>query len=335
MRQSAREVLVKVCGGLALLLVLAPLVAAGAAHAQSSLPLVAVLLHGNESGTRPIRDGLDKGLRDLGYVPGRNVRIELRLSDNQVERLSSRARELLALKPAVIVGSPVVAAQAVHRESKTVPIVMAGGAGAQSVGLIASLARPGGNVTGVTNQGDELAGKQLEFLKDIAPRARRVATLSSGLGAAEEDLRRGSRVAAKTYGLTLIEVLADSPDKLAQVSARCERERCEALVVLLDPNIASFRAEVVAMAARLRIPAAYGTLTFVDDGGLVAYSADIRLLAQRAATYVDKILKGAKPGDLPVERPTKFELGINLKTARALGIAIPPSVLARADRVVE
>jgi len=316
-------------------LTLCLIVAGAAANAQSSAPLVAVLHHGKESVLRPRHEALREGLRELGYQEGRNYRMEVRWSDNQVERLTGLARELLALKPAVVVAEPVIAARAVFLESKTVPIVMAGGAGAQRYGMVASLARPGGNVTGVTNLLDELSAKQLQLLGDVAPRVKRVMALSSGLGAAEDDVRAGSRAAAKGNGMTLIEALADTPEKLAQVSALCVRERCDALLVLLDPNLANFRPEVIAMAARLRVPAAYPILEFADEGGLLAYSTDTLLLARRAAIYVDKILKGAKPGELPVERPTKFELVINLKTAKALGLTVPPSLRGRADRLIE
>jgi putative ABC transport system substrate-binding protein len=307
----------------------------GAALAQPRQPLIVVLMHGKESALRSRIDGLTEGLRELGYVEGRNYRMEVRWSDNQVDRLPALARELLAKRPDVAVGAPVLSAQALHRESKTVPIVLGNGAGAQRVGLIASLAHPGGNVTGIENQLDELSAKQFEFLKEIVPNAKRVMTLTSGLGAAEPDVREGSRTAARVYGITLIEALADSPTKLAQVSALYEREKCEALVVLLDPNVSSFRSEVIAMAARLRIPSVYPQLEYAEEGGLIVYSTDARVLFRRAATYVDRILKGAKPADLPVERPTTFELVINLKTAQALGIKIPPSVLLRADRLIE
>jgi putative tryptophan/tyrosine transport system substrate-binding protein len=307
----------------------------GAALAQQRQPLIVVLIHGKESAHRSRLEGLPEGLRELRYVEGRNYRMEVRWSDNQVERLPTLARELLAQRPDVAVGFPVISTQALQRESNTLPIVMASGAGAQRLGLISSLSRPGGNVTGLENQLDELSAKQLEFLKEIAPNAKRVMTLSSGLGAAEPDVRAGSRTAARALGITLIEALADGPAKLAQASQVCERERCEALVVLLDPNVSSFRAEIIAMAAKLRIPSVYPTLEFTDDGGLVAYSTDVRSQFRRAASYVDRILRGAKPADLPVERPTKFELVINLKTARALGIKIPQSVLVRADRVIE
>jgi putative ABC transport system substrate-binding protein len=319
----------------ALLFALCSALAAGDASAQPRVPLIVVLMHGTESVVRPRLEALRGGLRELGYREGQNYRMEVRWSGSRVERLPELARELLGLKPDVAVAQPVLAAQAFHRESKTIPIVMAGGAGAQRVGLIASLARPGGNVTGLTNQGDELTTKLFELLQEIAPRAKRVVALSSGLGAAELDVRAGSRAAAKAYGLTLIEAFADSPSQLPPLAERCARERCEALVSLLDPNLSSFRSEVVALAARLRIPAAYPINEFAVDGGLISYSTDILQLARRAAAYVDKILKGAKPGDLPVEQPTKFELVVNQKTAKALGLKIPQSIPMRADRVIE
>lgn len=325
----------KLRGAFGLLIALCAALTAGGASAQPRMPLIVVLMHGTESVIRPRLDALRGGLRELGYHEKQNYQVEVRWSDNRVERLPELARELLALKPDVAVAQPVLAAQAFHRESKTIPIVMAGGAGAQRVGLIASLARPGSNVTGLTNQGDELTTKLFELLREIAPRAKRVLALSSGLGAAELDVRAGSRAAAKAYGLTLIEAFAESPSQLPPLAERCVRERCEALVSLLDPNLSSFRGEVVSLAARLRIPAAYPTNNFAEEGGLISYSTDILQQARRAATYVDKILKGAKPGDLPVERPTKFELVVNQKTAKALGLKIPQSILVRADRVIE
>jgi putative ABC transport system substrate-binding protein len=315
--------------------------AAGAVHDKSTaqtetrLPLIVVLMHGKESAYPGRLPALIEGLRELGYVEGRNYRMETRWSDNQVDRLPALARELRARQPDVAVCSPVLSAQALHRESKTLPIVMASGAGAQRVGLIASLARPGGNVTGIQNQLDELAAKKIELLREIAPSATRVMTLSSGLGAAEPDVRQGSRAAAKVYGMTLFEALADTPAKLAQVAVAGQRERCDSLVVLIDPNLQSFRSEVIAMAARLRIPAVYPTLEYADDGGLLAYSTEPGSLFRRAASFVDRILKGAKPADLPVEQPTKFEMRVNLKTARTLGIVVPQSILLRADLLIE
>lgn len=325
----------KLRGAFALLFALCAALTAGGALAQLRMPLIVVLMHGTESVIRPRLDALRGGLRELGYHEKQHYRMEVRWSDNRVERLPELARELLGLNPDVAVANLVLSAQALHRESKTIPIVMSGGAGAQRVGLIASLARPGGNVTGLTNQGDELTAKLFELLREIAPRAKRVVVLSSGLGAAELDVRAGSRAAAKAYGLTLIEAFAESPSQLPTLAERCARERCEALVSLLDPILANFRGDVVALAARLRIPAAYPINEFAVDGGLISYSTDTLQLTRRAATYVDKILKGAKPGDLPIERPTKFELVVNQKTAKALGLNIPQSILVRADRVIE
>ena len=313
----------------------------GGAFAGSSVlaeveqPLIVVLMHGKESALPGRVEALVEGLRDRGYVKGKNYRMDVRWSDNQAERLPVLARELLAKKPHVAVASPVISAQALQRESQTVPIVIASGAGAERVRLIKSLARPGGNVTGLENHLDALSAKQLELLNEIAPNAKRVMTLSSGLGAAEPDVREGSRSAAKAYGMTLIEAFAESQSQMARVSAVCEREKCEALVVQLDPSVQSFRSEVIGLAARLRIPAAYPTLEYADDGGLVAYSTELAPLFRRAAFYVDRILKGSRPADLPVERPTRFQMVLNLQTAKALGIRIPPATLLRADRVIE
>lgn len=307
----------------------------GPVHAQARQRLIVVLMHGREAASRGRVEALIDGLRALGYIENRHYRIDVRWSDNEVERLPVLARELLAEKPDVAVASPVLSAQALHRESKSVPIVMANGAGAHRVGLIASLARPGGSVTGLENQLDELSSKQLELLRELAPNSRRVMTLSSGLGAAEPDVREGSRAAARAYGISLTEAFADGPAKMAHVAATCERERCQALIVLLDPNLQSFRPDILAMARRLRIPAAYPLLEYAHEGGLVAYSTAVDVLFRRAASYVSKILQGAKPADLPIERPTRFELVVNLKTASALGIRIPPSILQRADQVIE
>ena len=306
-----------------------------AAFAQQNLPLVVVLLHGTESFNRERLAGFRDGMRELGYIDGKNVRLEVRWTDNQADRLAPLARELLNLKPAVAVAAPVISAQALQRESKTVPIVMANGAGALRAGLIASMAHPGGNVTGVTNQGDDLTQKHFELLAEIAPRAKRVLTLSSGQAIVEPDIRSASRSAAKAYGMTLIEARADSAEKIRQLHDLCVRERCEAMAVLLDPHFLSLRADLIALTTNLRIPSVFYAHEFVSEGGLIAYSVDFRKLFARAATYVDKFLKGAKPADLPVEQPTKFELILNMKTAKALGLKIPNSILVRADKVLE
>jgi putative ABC transport system substrate-binding protein len=317
------------------LLALQVLLVAGAANAQPRMPLVAVLIHGTESGDHARLEALRDGMRELGYVEGRSYRLEARFSDGRFERLPDLARELLRLNPDVAVGAPVLSAQAFWRETKTVPIVIATGSGALQIGMIASLARPGGNVTGVTHQADDLTQKLFELVREIAPRAKRVMALSSGRALVESDTRGGSRAAAAALGMTLIEAWADSPDEIRRLSDRCERERCEALVVLIDPNLFTRRAELVSLAAKLRLPAIYPALEYVRDQGLIAYAADQRQNIRRAAHFVDRILRGASPADLPIEQPTKFELVINLKTAKALCLTIPPSLLQRADQVIE
>lgn len=317
---------------------LAAVILASVTHplwAQAQTPLIGMLVHGLESAQKRGVEAFREGLREAGYVEGRNCRIEIRFSGYRIERLPALARELLAMQPAVVVAVPVRAAQALHRESKTVPIVMASGAGAQNLGLIASLARPGGNVTGLTNQGDALTAKHFELLREIAPGAKRVVALSSGLGSVEAEVRTDSRASAERFGMTLIEALADGPGKLPELEARCKRERCEALVVLLDPNTFSFRKEIAALAARLRIPSIAPGAGYTEDGVLISYSANQWELWRSSAGYVDRILRGAKPADLPVAQPTRFELVFNRKTATAIGVKIPQDLLLRADRVID
>jgi putative ABC transport system substrate-binding protein len=307
----------------------------GFAAAQPAMARIAVLLHGTEAAMVARLAALRDGLQKLGYAEGRNYRMEIRYTDNRLERLPSLAHELVAMKPDVTIGSPMLASQALHRETKTIPIVMASGAGARQLGLIASLARPGGNVTGSINQLEELTAKQLELMRELAPRATRVMTLSSGKAVVEQELREGSRAAARALGLSLVEAWAEEPAKFAEAAAHCRRERCEALLVLLDPNYVSLTRELVALAEGLRVPAIYFNFDFVDAGGMAAYSTDVNDIFRRVAGYVDKILKGAKPGDLPVEQPTRFELAINQRAAKAIGFTIPRSLLLRADRVIE
>lgn len=311
------------------------LLVADAACAQSRLPLVAVLVHGHEGANRARLDAFRDGLRELGYVEGSNYRLEVRWTDAQVDRLTDLARELLLLKPDIAVGAPVLSAQAFARLSGTIPIVMASGAGAMQAGLVATLARPSGNVTGVTNQGDDLTQKHFELLRELAPRAERVMAVSSGQGMVEADVRGASRAAARALGITLIEAWVHSPEEIDQLPDRCGRERCDALVVLLDPNLVQHRANLISAMARMKLPAVYPVLEFATEGGLMAYAADQRDDFRRAATFVSRILKGARPAELPIEQPTRFELIVNLKAAREIGLIVPESLLARADKVIE
>ncbi len=255
-----------------------------------------------------------QGLRDLGYVDGRSVVIEYRDAEGKYDRLPARAAELVALKVDVIVAADTPAALAAKKATRTLPIVFIGAGDPVTIGLVTSLARPGGNVTGLSLLAPELVGKRLELLKQAVPGVGRVAALW-----------QPGFVGERTEKDMLKEV---------EVAARA-RARADALTVLGSAMFANERRRVVDLAAKNRLPGVYGFREYVDAGGLMAYGPNVADLFQRAATYADKILKGAKPGDLPVEQPTKFELVLNLKTAKALGLTIPQSVLVRADQVIE
>lgn len=305
------------------------------AAAQASAPLVAFLVHGSQENFRGRLAAFREGMRQLGHGEGVSYRLELRWSDGRLDRLPELARDLLRLDPAVAVGVPVVSVQAFWRLTRSVPLVMAGGAGAIQAGLIASLSRPGGNVTGVTNQGDDLTQKLFQLLRELAPEARRVMAVSSGHGLVEADVRRAARTAAASLDMTLIDAWAATPAEIPRLADLCRREGCSAIIALLDPTLLDHRAQLADVANALRLPAVYPVVEFATDGGLVAYGADPFVLQRRAAVYVDRILKGAKPGDLPVEQPTAFNLVFNLRTATSIGMTIPQSLLLRADEVIE
>ena len=290
-----------------------------------------------------LRDAFLQGLRDLGYVEGRNVvieyRDEYRDAEGKRERLLALAAELVALKVDVILAEggtlgPRVAMQA----TTTIPIVFAGAGDPVGSGLVTSLARPGGNVTGLSSLGPELVGKRLELLKQAVPGVDRVAVLflPGALGErTEKDMLKAADVAARALGVQPQFIEARGPDELARAFSDMTSARAGALTVLPANMFLREHRRLVDLAAKNRLPAVYASREFVDAGGLMSYGANQPDLFRRAATYVDKILKGAKPGDLPVEQPTKFELVINLRTAKALGLTIPQSVLARADEVIQ
>ena len=285
-----------------------------------------------------LREAFLQGLRDLGYVEGRNVVIEYRYAEGKLERLPALAAELVALKVDVIVAAGTLAALAAKQATRTLPIVFAAAADPVTDGLVTSLARPGGNVTGLSNLAPELVGKRLELLKQAVPGVSRVAVLwqPGGLGErTEKDMLKGADVAARALGVRLQFVEARGPADFDRAFSDMTRARAGALTVLGSPMFFTERRRLVDLAAKNRLPAVYTLREFVDAGGLMSYGPNIADLFRRAATYVDKILKGAKPADLPVEQPTKFELVINLKTAKALGLTIPPSLLGRADEVVQ
>jgi putative tryptophan/tyrosine transport system substrate-binding protein len=279
-----------------------------------------------------------QGLRDLGYVDGRSVVIEYRDAEGKYDRLPARAAELVALKVDVIVAADTPAALAAKQATRTLPIVFIGAGDPVTIGLVTSLARPGGNVTGLSLLAPELVGKRLELLKQAVPGVGRVAALwqPGFVGErTEKDMLKEVEVAARALGVRLQFVEARGPADFDRAFADMTRARADALTVLGSAMFANERRRVVDLAAKNRLPGVYGFREYVDAGGLMAYGPNVADLFQRAATYADKILKGAKPGDLPVEQPTKFELVLNLKTAKALGLTIPQSVLVRADQVIE
>jgi ABC-type uncharacterized transport system substrate-binding protein len=279
-----------------------------------------------------------QGLRDLGYVEGRNVVIEYRDAEGKFERLPTLAAELVALKVDVIVVPSTPAALAAKQATRTLPIVFFQAGDPVMSGLITSLARPGGNVTGLSILAPELVGKCLELLKQVAPGVSRVAVLwqPGAIGErTDKDRLKRAEVAARALGVQLQVVEARGPADFDRAFSDMTRARAGALTALPSAMFTSERRRLVGLAAKNRLPTVYNAREFVDAGGLMSYGPNVADMFRRAATYVDRILKGAKPADLPVEQPTKFELVINLRTAKALGLTIPPSLLLRADQVIE
>ena len=276
-----------------------------------------------------------QGLRDLGYVEGKNITFVFPAGEIRPERLSQLAAELVSLKVDVIVAAATAGIQAAGRETKTIPIVMPVANDPVETGFVASLRRPGGNITGLALISSQLSGKRLELLRTVAPEVSRIAVLFNPTNPALPHQMREAEAAARALGVHLqfLEVrdLKDV-DKALQIATT---SRTHALVVLDDALLFTYRTAIVKLAAKNRLAAIYGFREFAEAGGLMAYAANLADMYRRAATYVDRILKGAKPAELPVEQPTKFELVINLKTAKALGLTIPPSLLARADEVIQ
>ncbi len=310
-----------------------------AAAAQQAAKIARIGYLSPNLGASPhLHEPFRQGLRDLGYVEGRNVVIEYRSAEGKPERLPALAAELVALKVDVIVAPGTPQALAAKQATRTLPIVFATAADPVGSGLVTSLARPGGNVTGLSILAPELVGKRLELLTQAVPGVSRVAVLWQPGGHDErtdKDILKEAEVAARALGVRLQFVEARGPHDFDRAFSDMTRARVGALTVLTGIMFLNERRRLVDLAAKNRLPEVYGGRDFVDAGGLMSYGPNLADLYRRAATYVDKILKGTKPGDLPVEQPTKFELVINLKTAKALGLRIPQSVLARADHVVE
>jgi len=301
---------------------------------QSAVPVIGFLSpHANSV---PYVQGFPAGLRELGYVEGRNIRIEFRWARGRFEQLAEFAAELVRLKVDVLVASLTQASLVARQATATIPIVMVGVADPVAVGLIASLARPGGNITGTSGIAADIVGKQLELLKEVVPGVLRVAVLWNPANAAFQALQLGqAEIAARTAGLQLQLLGARTPNEFEAAFAAIVKEGTRALAVLGDPLFAIHSAAIAMLAVKNRIPTVSAGRVFAEAGMLLSYGPSYFDLHKRAAVYVDKILKGAKTADLPVEQPTTFELIVNLKTSKALNLTLPSSILIRADEVIE
>ncbi len=287
------------------------------------------------SGPSPRTEALRQGLRELGYVEGKNITIEYRFAQDKVDRLRALATELVDLKVDLIVTGGPTATRAAQQATRTLPVVMAWGGDPIEAKFVASLAQPGGNITGLTSMASELGSKRLGLLKEAVPHMSRVAVLWNPNHSEASASFRETEAAIRALGLYLESLEVRSAADLEGAFRRAVARHADALTVLLDPVTLFHAAQVVELAARSRIPAIFYERRFAKAGGLMAYGPQDDDLHRRAATYVDKILKGAKPATLPIEQPTKFELVINLKTAKALGLTMPQSLLLRADETIQ
>ena len=318
---------------LILSLLTAPLTST-AQHA-AKVPRLGLLIPGSSSAFAPRIEAFRHGLRDLGYVEGRNITIEYRFAEGQDDRLPALVAELIRLQVDIMVTDGEAAILVAQHATTTIPIVMAVSSDPVGIGFVASLARPGGNITGLSFMLTEVSGKRLELLQEAVPKLSHVAVLwdpanpSSTLGFKE------TQTAAHALGLPLQSLEVRGPDEFDQAFAAMSREHADALVVLSNPLFFSHRRQLAELAVKHRLPAIFLFREYVEAGGLMAYGANLNAMYRRAAYYVDRILKGTKPADLPVEQPVKFELVINLKTAQALDLTIPPTLLFRADEVIK
>ena len=304
----------------------------------AKMPRVGMLMAGPAAHSAAILDPFYRGLHELGYVEGQNLAIERRDGDWKPDRLPALAAELVGLKVDIIVAWSTPTARAAKQATNSIPIIAAVMADPVGDELVANLARPGGNVTGTTFLGPELVPKRLQLLRDVVPGLARVAALWHPHAYGERTMAsvvRDIEDAARTLGMQLQLVPADGPDDIASAFSTMAKERADAFMVFPSPMLFGEHRRIVELAASNRLPGMYQAREFVDAGGLMSYGANLDDLFRRTATYVDKILKGAKPADLPVERPTKFELVINLKAARTVGLTINRDILLVADEVIE
>ncbi len=306
----------------------------GVAQAQKKIPRVGFLAASTGSGESSRPAAVKEGLRELGYVEGKNIVIEWRQAEGKLDRLAAFADELVRLKVDVILSAGSTATRAARKATTTIPIVMTQDNDPVGSGFIASLARPGGNITGLSTLRPEISGKRLELLKEIVPGLARVAVLGTSGNPGNAEGLKETELAAAALKVQIQYLDVTGLKDIENAFRDARTERADAVLVLGGPVFNVKPKELAEHAAKSRLPTVYVRQNFVIAGGLMSYGVNLGDLQRRAATYVDKILKGAKPADLPVEQPTKFELVINLKTAKQIGLTIPPNVLARADKVI-
>src|SRR5215475_2704458 len=296
---------------------------------------IGYLITSSPAAIAPRMDAFQQGLRELGYVEGKNIVIERRHGEGKLDRLPELAAELVRLNVDVLVTSGPTATRPAKEATSTIPIVMTFDDDPVGSGFVASLARPGGNITGLSTLAPEISGKQLELLKEIVPRLFRVAAFGTSTRQGTAQALKEMELAAGASAVKLQYLDIEDPKNIETAFRAASKGRADAVLLLQSPVFNSQRAQIADLARKSRLPAVYPRREFVEDGGLMSYGVSISHLDRRAATYVDKILKGAKPADLPVEQPTQFEFIVNLKAAKQIGLTIPPNVLARADRVIK
>jgi putative ABC transport system substrate-binding protein len=305
------------------------------AQQPTKIPRIGFLTNNSSTGLAAADEAFRQGLRALGYVEGKSLVIEYRYGEGKVGRLAEMAAELVRLKVDVIVTGGPTSTRTAKQATSTIPIVMASDPDPVANGFVASLARPGGNITGLSTLSPELGGKQLELLKEILPKLSRVAVLGTSTSPGTAQELKEAELAAGAFGVKLQYLNVLDPKDIEAGFRAASKERTDAVLMLNSAILLSQRTQLTDLAAKTRLPAIYPWPEFVEDGGLMSYGVNLTYLHRRAATYVDKILKGAKPSDLPVEQPTKFEFIINLKAAKQIGLTIAPNVLARADKVIK
>jgi ABC-type uncharacterized transport system substrate-binding protein len=307
------------------------------AHAQQpgKVPRLGFLLDGSPSSVSGRIEGFRQGLHELGYAEGKNIMIEWRSAEGNVERRNEIATEFVRLKVDLIVSAGPTTTRALREATSTIPIVMGQDSDPVGSGFAATLARPGGNITGMSALAPEMSGKQLELMKEIIPKLTRVAIIGNSTNPGDAQVLRETVLAAGAFEIYLRYLDVLNLKEIETTFRAAVKGRADAILLLGNPLLNSQRKQIADFAVKYRLPAAYARPEYVEAGGLMYYGTNYNDLFRRAAYYVDKILKGAKPADLPVEQPTKFELIINLKAAKQIGLTIPPKVLARADRVIK